>query len=122
MNLSQILSVLIVILGVAIFVLYTFLNNLNTENTKYKKDINDMETYYNNLALKNLELKDKVKNDSKFTNYAGCISNIYGLEFYKVFKGDDGGANSTRTYYCSPYYTNGSANDNTKDYRKPAFK
>ena len=57
MNLSQILSVLIVILGVAIFVLYTFLNNLNTENTKYKKDINDMETYYNNLALKNLELK-----------------------------------------------------------------
>ena len=69
-----------------------------------------------------MELTEKVKNDPNFKSYAGCISNIYSLPFYKPFQGDDGGQNNTRKFYCSPYYTNGSAYDDSKDYRKPAFK
>jgi len=99
--------------------------NLSTSNTKLATSnsiIKNNEDYFNELIKNNLELTAKVKNDPNYKNYAGCIRNVMNLPFYRAFQGDDGGSNATRIYYCSPYYTNGSAGDFSQDYRKPVFK
>ena len=100
----------------------TNLNICNTDKSKYASDLLKKEYDYNEIAKRNLELTNAVKNDSSFRSYAGCIANIYNLPFYRAFQGDDPGQNATRGYYCTPYYTNGSAFDSSQDYRKPAFK
>ena len=100
----------------------TNLNTCNTDKTKYASDLLKKEYDYNEIAKRNLELANVVKNDIRFRSYAGCIGNIYNLPFYRAFQGDDSGQNSTRAYYCTPYYTNGSASDSSQDYRKPVFK
>ena len=93
-----------------------------------KKEFDDaQELLYNNIASSNPSLTSAVtdpknKNYSKYKNYARCIGNISKDGYNRQYLNDDAGANASRHFYCTPYYTNGSVYDTSKDYRKPAFK